>query len=171
MRAQNLVALLLLASLPLIACGQSRGVNEQPDWMKQPKAYQPKTAELTFNEDNLKDFNMLSSDQQEAFVEQLKAKKGSFKGMAVFQSGAGLGEAMSNAQYGSYELSAATDPIFLEITLDYTIFTTRETGRPLAPHGAIEFTGTLVDIDFQNGDKPRKLSLKVQADEVKAIKR
>ncbi len=171
MRAPTVAALAVALLLPFTACVPNRQSDKQPEWMKLPEAYQPKTAALTFNEDNLKNFNILNSDDQQAFIEDLKGKKGAFKGMAVFQTGAGLGEAMANSKYGTYELSAATEEVFLEITLDYTIFTTREVGKPLPPNGAIEFTGTLVEVNFQNQDKPRKLSLKVQADSVTPIKR
>ena len=157
-----------LVVVSLVACVPETHPN--PDWMKPPKSFQPKTAELTFNEANLKAFVMTDTSAQDARVEELKATPGSFKGQAIFKSGAGLGEAMPHAQYGDWELSASLEePIVFDIIADYSIITTREVGKPIAPHKAIEFTGTLVEFDFQREDKPRKLTFTVKADEVKVL--
>jgi hypothetical protein len=141
-----------------------------PEWMKPPKSYDPQGADLTFNKERLETYNMMNEGEKDSYIAELQGTAGSFKGQAIFKSGAGLGESMADAQHGSYELSASTEEVLYEITIDYNIFTTPELGKPLAPHAAIEFTGTLVDIEFQAEDKPRKLTLRVKADDVKRLK-
>jgi hypothetical protein len=170
MRALPLLALLYVAPLGFADGGCMPSDSPDPDWMKPPKSYQTKTADLTFNESGLKAFNMLKEEERDAFVENLKASAGTFKGQAIFKSGAGLGDAMENAKYGSYELAASTEDVLFEITIDYYIFTTEEVGKPIAPQKAIEFTGTLVELDFQDEDKPRLLTAKVQADQITVLK-
>lgn len=167
MRALSLLTL----AAALMATGACVPKDEpDPEWMKPPKAYDPQGADLTFNKERLEKYNMMSEAEKESYISELQATPGSFKGQAIFKSGAGLGESMEDAQHGSYELSASTEEVLYEITIDYNIFTTPEIGKPLAPHAAIEFTGTLIDIDFQSEDKPRKLSLRVKADDVKRLK-
>lgn len=144
--------------------------NPEPDYMKPPKSYDPAGADLTFNKERLEKYNMMSADERDSYVQELQNSAGSFKGQAIFKSGAGLGEAMADAEFGSYELSASTQEVLYEITIDYNIFTTPELGKPLAPNAAIEFTGTLIDLSFQDEDKPRKLTLRVKADDVKRLK-
>ncbi len=164
------LSLLTLAAI-LVATGGCVPKDEpDPEWMKHPKGYDPAGADLTFNKERLQKYNMMGEAEKEAYVQELINTPGSFKGQAVFKSGAGLGEAMEDAQHGSYELSASTEEVLFEITIDYNIFTTPELGKPLAPHAPIEFTGTLVDLQFQAEDKPRKLTLRVKADDVKRIK-
>lgn len=165
MRASLLLS--LAATLATAACVPEQ--HPEPEWMKHPKAYDIQGADLTFNKERLEAFNFLDSDEQEKHIEALKAAKGEFRGMAVFKSGAGLGAALEDAKYGDWELSASTDPVAYEITITYEIFTTKEKGKPLAPNRAIEFTGTLVDFDFQNESKPRSITIKVVADDVKPV--
>ena len=167
MRALTLVTL-AAALLANGACVPSD--SPDPDYMKPPKSYDPQGADLTFNKERLEKYNMMSEDEKDSYIQELTGAAGSFKGQAIFKSGAGLGEAMEDSQYGSYELSASTSEVLYEITIDYNIFTTPELGKPLAPHAAIEFTGTLIDLDFQAEDKPRKLSIRVKADDVKRLK-
>ena len=81
-------ALLALAATLLMgsACGEKDDPSN-PNYLKQPKAYQPKTAELTFNDDGLGKFNIMTDDEREAFLNDLKGKKGSFKGQAISKTG------------------------------------------------------------------------------------
>ncbi len=167
MRALTLAAF-AASLLTAAACVPGEGGN--PDLLKQPKGYDPVGADLTFNKEGLEKYNMLSPSEREAYVEELKSKEGSFKGMAVVKSGAGLGESMADSQYGSYELAASVnDPVLFEITIDYSIFTDPEEGKKIARNRAVEFTGTLVELDYQDENKPRKLTLKVKASDVKPI--
>jgi hypothetical protein len=166
MRSATLLA--LVAALAATTACMAKEVPEL-EWNKPPKGYDPVGADLTFNAERLQKFNLMSEEERESYVAELTQTAGSFKGQAIFKSGAGLGESMADAQYGAYELSASTSEILFEITLDYNIFTTPELGKPLAPNAAIEFTGTLVELTFQSEQKPRKLTLRVKADDVKRI--
>jgi hypothetical protein len=162
---------LLTLAAALMANGACLPKDEaEPEFMRLPKGYDPKGADLTFNAERIKALNIMSEDEKDSYIQELTTKAGSYKGQAIFKSGAGLGEAMEDAQHGSYELSASTKELLFEITIDYNIFTTPELGKPLAPHAPIEFTGTLIDFDFQAEDKPRKMSIRVKADDVKRIK-
>jgi hypothetical protein len=164
-------ALLTLAATLLLgsACVPSDD-GTPPDWLKQPKAYQPKTADLTFNDEGLGKFNIMTNEEREAFLKDLKGKKGSFKGQAISKTGASLGEGMPDAKYGEYELNAITEAIHLEITIDYHIFTTTAIGDAIAPNRAVEFTGTLLELDFYEDSKPRKVVMKVAADTLAPMK-
>lgn len=165
MRAISTVTLAALLLFPQ-GCTTDHG---QPEWMQLPESYQPQSADLTFNKAGLERFNKMSESEREAFQSELEQKKGSFKGQAVFVHGTGLTESIEESKYGSYELIARTDPVLFEITLDYAIYTTPELGKKLARNKAIEFTGTLVGLEYQHQDKPRKLSLKIRADDVKTL--
>ncbi len=159
-----LAAVLLAAS----ACSPKAG--GQPDFMKLPESYDPAGADLTFNKKKLEEFNFLEPDAREAHIEALKNKKGSFKGQAVFKAGAGLSENIEESKYGEWELNASTnDPVLYEIVIDYQIYTTKDVGRPIAPNKAIEFTGTLVEFDYQDENKPREIDIKIKADDVKVL--
>ena len=163
-------ALLTLAATLLMgtACVPSDDGSD-PDWLKQPKAYQPQSAELTFNKAGLEKFNMMSTDERAAFVEELKNSKGSFKGQAVSKTGASLGAGMPDSKYGEYELNGTTEPVLFEITIDYHLFTTTAIGDKIAPNRAVEFTGTLVELDFYEDAKPRRLVMKVATDTLAPI--
>jgi len=144
--------------------------DKTPEWQKPPKSYDPKTAELTFNAANMDKFNALNAEQRQAYIDELKAKPGSFVGQAIFKSGAGLGSAMDDAIHGSWEgFAVVPEPVLYEITYDYRLFTTPELGKSLPANGAIEFRGTLIDLTYQADAKPRKMALKVKVDEAKAL--
>jgi hypothetical protein len=162
--------LVLAATLVATACPPNPDDAANPDWLKPPAAYQPKTADLTFNEARFGEFNMMSDEDQDKFIEELKAKKGSFKGQAMTKTGAGLTEGFKGFEHGNWELNGITDPILYEITFDYKLYTDKKVGRPIAPNRAVEFTGTLVDIDFQNESKPRKVVLEIACDSLAPIK-
>lgn len=156
---------LIITSALLAGCQQ-----EKKDLLALPKAYDPAGTELTFNKKNLEAFNLLSKDARRDHVKQLKTTPGSFTGQAIFQSGNGLAPTVEDSQYGAYELFAhVPDPVLYEITFEYQIFTTPELGKPLAPNFPIAFRGTLVDLDFSDETKPRKLTLRVKADHVETI--
>ena len=48
--------------------------------------------------------------------------------------------------------------------------TTSAIGDAIAPNRAIEFTGTLLELDFYEESKPRKVVMKVAADTLAPIK-
>lgn len=168
MRALTLTAL-AAALLASSACVPKE--HPEPDFMKLPESYDPVGADLTFNKQRLEAFNFLDQEAQSKFIEELKAKKGTFKGQAVHKAGAELGENIEERKYGQWELSASTnDPVLYEIVVDYQVYTTPELGRPIAPNKAIEFTGTLVEFDYSADSKPRRIDIKVKADDVKVLK-
>lgn len=153
----------------LAGCNPS-GEEKVPDWQKPPEAYDVKSADVTFNEARLDAFNTMSSAEREAHLEQLKATEGSFKGMAIYRDGSELGEKMDDAQYGKYEIFATVDePVLYEMTMEYRLYSDQDFYTGLPPGTHIEFTGTLVDLDFQDSSKPRKLSFKVKATSVERL--
>lgn len=168
--AHRLFAGTCAASLLLLAC-QPSGAEKQPDWQKPPASYDVKGADLTFNEKRLDAFNTMSTSEREAHVEQLKATEGSFKGQAVFQSGNELGELMDDGQYGKYEIAATVpEPVIFEITIDYLLFSDQDFYKGVPPGAHLEFSGTLVSLEFQDSAKPRKLTMKVKASSVERLK-
>lgn len=166
--SRALSLLMIAASLALTpACVDKKA---EPEWMKLPPGYNPVESELTFNKVNLEKFNAMTPKERSAFVSDLKAAEGSFRGQAIFDSGNGLAETVEDSQYGDYEVMAAVpDPVLFEITIDYQIFTNEAMGKALTPHGPIEFSGTLVDLRYDAESKPRKLVLRVKADNVQNI--
>lgn len=162
-------ALLTLAATLLVGSACLPGGDENPDWLKAPEAYQPATAELTFNKTKLEVFNMMTDEERAAHLEQLKGAKGSFKGQAMSKTGASLGEGMDDSKYGEFELNAMTEAILFEITIDYHIFTTTAIGGKIAPNRYLEFSGTLIDFDFYEDAKPRRLVMKIAADTLAPI--
>ncbi|MEZ4452004.1 MAG: hypothetical protein R3B09_21250 [Nannocystaceae bacterium] len=159
---------MIAASLALTpACVDKKA---EPEWLKLPPGYNPVDADLTFNKANLNAFNTMSPKERDAHVENLKGAAGTFKGQALLISGQGLSETVEDSQYGDYEVMASVpEPVLFEITLDYQIFTQRDLGKALTPHGPIEFTGTLVDLRYDADAKPRKLILRVKADTIQNI--
>lgn len=153
------------ALLSVTACQQ-----EKRDLLALPAAYNPVEADLTFNKKNLEAFNLLSDDARKSFVKGLKDQPGSFTGQAIFQAGNGLGAAVEDSQYGSYEVFAhVPDPVLYEITINYQIFTTPELGKPLAPNKAISFKGTVIDLRYDADKKPRLLTIRLKADTLETI--
>jgi hypothetical protein len=135
------------------------------EWQKPPKAWDPKGDSLTLGAKGLEAFNRLNPEDRTGQVAEWIGSPGSFKGQAVYKMGAGVGKAMDDSDYGTYEIFAMIpDPVLYEITITYRLYTTPEVGKGLPPHAYIEFTGTLVEMDFQADDKPRKMEVKVQLD-------
>ncbi|MCA9718263.1 MAG: hypothetical protein KC468_26560 [Myxococcales bacterium] len=155
-----------LFAVPLLACDGG----EKKDILAYPDSYQPQTADLTFNKERLTAFNALSEDKREAFVAELEGQAGAFKGQAVLVAGNGLGETVEDFQHGEYEVIAHTpDPVLYEIQIEYKIFTTREMGKALHPHRPLEFKGTLIGLRYEAESKPRKLYVRVKADEIATL--
>ena len=156
-----------LALAPL-ACKSKK--HEDPEWLAPPKAYDPKGADLTFNEKNLEAFNTLSVDELTAHLYKLKAAKGSFKGQATFRRQEELADSMDDRVYGRYDVWATVvDPVFLEVTVEYHLFSETQLISGLATATPIEFTGTLVDLVYLDQAKPRKMEIKVKADAINRL--
>lgn len=165
-----------LLTLAVIACSLTLGggcipdERKTPEWQKPPKAWNPTGDELTLGAKGLEAFNALSYEQRAAQIEQWAASPGSFKGQAMYKSGAGLGESMDDAQYGSYEIFAEVpDPVLYEITVTYRLYSTPDKGKNLPPNGYIEFTGNIVELDYEADTKPRKMEVKVKVDEITVL--
>ena len=149
-------ALLALTTTAVVTAGCQQ---EKKDLLALPKAYDPAGADLTFNKKNLEAYNLMSKDARREHLKMLKETPGSFTGQAIFQSGNGLAPTVEDSQYGAYELFAhVPDPVLYEITFDYQVFTTPELGKPLAPNFPFAFKGTLVDLDFHDETKPRRMN-------------
>ncbi|MGB1014549.1 MAG: hypothetical protein ACPG4T_10480 [Nannocystaceae bacterium] len=160
----------LVAVLTTAVVSQTGCKSEKKDLLAYPAGYQPQTAELTFNKANLEAFNTMSGDDRNKHIEELKAAAGTFKGQAVHQSGNGIGETVDEFQYGDYEIQAYTpDGVLFEVTIEYNIYTSKEVAKALHPTRPLEFTGTLIDMRYEDSSKPRKLVVRVKADELKTI--
>ncbi len=152
--------------------------DKQPDWQKAPKAYDVKGADLTFNEARLEAFNSMDEAQREAHLAELTAKAGSFKGQGIFKRGTELGEKMDDIEFGKFEIYAVTpgpeenkeEGVWLEVNIEYHLFTDTDLTKGWPPGSHIEFTGTYADMSYQDSSKPRKMELKVKADSVTLMK-
>jgi hypothetical protein len=159
----------MCAALLLQACNPT-GEEKQPKWQQPPESYDVKGADLTFNAARLDAFNSMASSEREAHIEQLKSTEGSFKGQAQFQHGSELSEAMDDSQYGKHEINAVvSEPVLYEMTMEYALFSEQDFYKGVPPGAHIEFTGTLVDFEFQDASKPRKLTFKVKATSVERL--
>ncbi len=162
--------------LPLVAVLTTTAVavpgckSEKKDLLAFPAGYQPQTAELTFNKANLEAFNSMTPDAREKHIEELKGTPGSFKGQAVHQSGNGIADTVEEFEFGDYEIQAHTpEPVLFEITIEYNIYTQKDVAKALHPTRPLEFSGTLIDMRYEDASKPRKLVVRVKADELKTI--
>lgn len=174
MRKLNLSFLALglaacMASSVFVSQG-CKSEHAKPDWMKPPQSYQPVTnAKLTFNQKGLERFNFMEPAEKEAFVEQLKKTPGSYIGQAIVQAGTGVSNLVPEYKFGTWEITAATDPVLYEIPISYQLYTTPELGRSIARNRAVEFSGTVIGVDFQDQDKPRSIMVRVKINSIKAL--
>jgi hypothetical protein len=144
---------------------------DDPKFMAAPKSYDPKGADLSFNEKSLEAFNSMSSDERAAHLEKLKATKGSLKGQARFQRDEELTEKIDDRKYGQFVVWATVpEPVWLEVQVEYQLFSGAKLLTGVAPNTHIEFSGTLVDLIYQDSAKPRRLEIKLQADAIAPVK-
>jgi hypothetical protein len=161
----------LCACMTLAPLGCKSSKHEDAKWLAPPKTFDPKGADLTFNEKNLDAFNSMSPDDRAAHLETLKAATGGFKGQATFRRQEELADSMDDRVYGRYDVWATVpDPVFLEITVEYHLFSETQLISGLATGTHIEFTGTLADLVFLDEAKPRKMEIKVKADAINVLK-
>ena len=157
---QSLAALLVL-SVAVGPLGCDKG--EEPAWQKPPERYDVQADELTFGKKNLEAFNTMSSDERAAHVDALKAKPGSFKGQGRFEAVSELSENIPDHELGKYEASVLVeDPVLFEITMEYTLLSNEKIGDGYPKGTYVEFTGTLVDLEFHDDAKPRKVVVKLK---------
>ena len=156
----SLAALLVLsvAAGPL-GCDKS----DEPAWRKPPERYDVKGDELTFGEKNLDAFNTMGGGERAAHVDALKSKPGAFKGQGRFQTVTGLSENIPDHELGKYEASVLVeDPVLFEITIEYKLLSNEKIGDGYPTGTYVEFTGTMVDLQYNDDAKPRSLVIKLK---------
>jgi hypothetical protein len=168
----TLFASLVLAVVTLPGCQGTPGAPE-PEWQKPPKSFDTKGESLTFGNKGLDAFNTKSPDDRIAWLEEMKAKPGSFKGQGIFRKREELGDKMDDRVHGKFEAFADVPPGFeplYEITIDYFLYNDADLGQGL-PNGAyVEFAGTLIDFTYKEEAKPRKLEVKAKIDSLNVLK-
>ncbi|MBV1857627.1 MAG: hypothetical protein KUG77_04385 [Nannocystaceae bacterium] len=159
---QSLAALLVLsAAVGPLGCDKSG--DDEPAWRKPPERFDVKGDGLTFGSKNLDAFNTMAGGERAAHVDALKSKPGSYKGQGRFQVVSELGENLADHAVGKYDASVTVDdPVLYEITIEYNLLSNEKIGDGYPKGTYVEFTGTLVDLDFQDDSKPRKLVIKLK---------
>lgn len=144
---------------------------EDVKWMAPPKSYDPKGAELTFNTKNLDVFNTMSEDERTAHLDGLKAAKGQLKGQGLYQRQEELTDKIDDRQYGKYDVWVTiAEPVHLEITVEYHIFFDEPQLTGLAGNLPVEFSGTFLDMIYEDEAKPRRMEIKVKGDAINVMK-
>jgi hypothetical protein len=162
---------LLVASLALLALGCKSTKHEDAKWMAPPKSYDPQGADLTFNQKNLDAFNTMSEDERAAHLEKLKGAKGTFKGQALYQRSEELTDKIDDRVYGKYDVWLTVDkPVYLEITVEYHVFFDEPQLQGLAGNTHVEFSGTFLDMVYEDDAKPRRMDIKVKGDSINVLK-
>lgn len=170
-RPSRFVALTLFACglLGAAACNTNKYAN--PKYMDPPKSFDPKGAELSFNEKSLKAFNTMSDDERAAHIAKLAAAPGSFKGQGTFQRDEELTEKIDDSKYGKIVAwITVPDPVWLEVKVEYQLFSDTRLISGLAPNTHVEFAGTLLDYVYEDNSKPRRLEVKLKADSIIVLK-
>lgn len=169
--ASSVFALACLVGVPCLVGACDTNKHDDPKFMAAPKAYDPKGADLSFNEKSLEAFNSMSADERAAHLDKLKNTKGSLKGQATFQRDEELTDKIDDRQYGKYVVWATVpDPVWLEVKVEYQLFSDTQLMTGVAPNTYIEFNGTLVDLVYQDTAKPRRLEIKLKADAISRVK-
>ncbi|MBC8070768.1 MAG: hypothetical protein IAG13_20740 [Deltaproteobacteria bacterium] len=163
-------AFCLAASLVgVVGCKSNQ--HEDAKWMAPPKSYDPKGADLTFNTKNLDAFNTLSADERAAQLDAMKAAKGQFKGQGFYQRQEELTDKIDDRQYGKHDVwITVKDPVYLEITVEYHVFFDEPQLTGLASNTPVEFSGTFLDMIYEDQAKPRRMELKVKGDAINVMK-
>ncbi|MBK6917196.1 MAG: hypothetical protein IPH07_07335 [Deltaproteobacteria bacterium] len=153
------------AAVAVPACKSTK--HDQPKFMAAPKSFDPKGGDFTFNEKNLEAFNSMEDDAREAHLAKLIGSPGSFKGQATYQRTEELTDKIDDRKYGQYVIWAKVpDPVWLEVTVEYHLFSDSDLMGPAAADTYIEFTGTLLEMTYLDDAKPRRMEIKVKADAV-----
>ncbi|EDM75666.1 hypothetical protein PPSIR1_15720 [Plesiocystis pacifica SIR-1] len=160
----------LVLAAPLLAALALTGAcdDKKTDLLAPPADYDPVATEgLTLNKAGVDALTLTEGDARDAHIEGLKAE-GKFKGQAMCKGGSGTGD-MEDSKFGEYKLTCDAGAIWLDVELKYYLYTTQALGRPLKGGAYVEFDGTLVEFDFQDGSKPRSMTATVSVGE--SIKR
>jgi hypothetical protein len=158
--------LLLVSAIGVVLTGCPKA-HPDVDWLKPPKSYDPIDGELTLNKAAIDTFTLKEGEDQAKFIESLQGE-GEFVGQAKCQSGVGTGE-LDVSQYGEYQLTCNAGTILFDIELKYTLFTSRDAGKPLSANAYVEFTGTLVGFSYHDESKPRSIAALVKVDELSRL--
>jgi hypothetical protein len=165
----RLLPLTLAAIAIVAACDTNK--HADPKFMAAPKSFDPKGAELTFNAKGLEAFNSMSSDEREAHLEKLRTTPGSLTGQALFERDEELTDKIDDRVHGKFVVWATVpDPVWLEVQMEYQLFSEQQLFTGAAPKTHIAFTGTLIDVVYQDSSKPRKIEIKLKADSITALK-
>lgn len=160
---------MLACGLVVAACNTNKYAD--PKYMEPPKSYDPKNADLSFNEKSLKAFNSMSDDERAAHVEKLVATPGSLKGQGTFQRDEELTDKIDDSKYGKIVAWVSVpDPVWLEVKVEYQLFSDTRLVSGLAPNTHVEFTGTMLDYVYEDNSKPRRLEIKLKADAITVLK-
>jgi hypothetical protein len=158
-----------LAATVVAACNTNK--HADPKYMAPPKSFDPKGADLTFNAKGLEAFNSMSSDEREAHLEKLRQTPGSLKGQAVFERDEELTDKIDDRVHGKFVVWATVpEPVWLEVQMEYQLFSETQLFTGAAPKTHIAFAGTLIDVVYQDSSKPRKIEIKLKADSITALK-
>lgn len=157
----SLAALLVLSvAVGPLGCDSSK---DGPDWQKAPERFDVQGDDLTFGKKNLEAFNKMGSGERAAHIDALKSKPGSFKGQGRFQVVSEIGANLSDHELGQYEASVLVEePVLYEITIEYNLLSNEKIGDGYPRGTYVEFTGTVVDLEFHDDAKPRKLVIKLK---------
>ncbi|NVB41173.1 hypothetical protein G6O69_25260 [Pseudenhygromyxa sp. WMMC2535] len=160
MRAAPPLVLAATLLLPLVACDKK----PSDDLLAPPEGYDPvETEGLTLNKAGMNALLPTEGDARAAHLEGLKAE-GAFKGQAKCTGGSSTGD-MEDSQYGEYKLTCDAGTVLYDIELKYYLYTTKALGRPLKGGAYVDFSGTLVDFEFIDESKPRKMTATVSVGE------
>ncbi len=169
-RWRGATSMIALAGVMFVG-GCDTNKHADPKFMRAPKSYDPKGGDLSFNEKSLEAFNSMSADDREAHLEKLKTTKGSLTGQATFQRDEELSDKIDDSQHGKFVVWATVpDPVWLEVKIEYQLFSDTALLTGLAPNTHIAFQGTLVDLTYEDSAKPRRLEIKLKADSISPLK-
>lgn len=155
---------MLSASL-LFGLGACPKTHPKADWLEPPKSYDPvETEGLTLNKAGVDKLTLLEGDEREAHIKNELMAEGAFKGQAKCRSGSKTGN-LDHSKWGEYAMTCDAGTILFDIELKYTLYTSRETGKPLTANHYVEFGGTLVDFDYHDSSTPRSITAKVKVDD------
>lgn len=133
--------------------------------LEPPASYDPVNTEgLTLGKAGVDKMTLLEGDEREAHIKDVLMAEGAFKGQAKCRSGSKTGN-LDHSKWGEYALTCDAGTVLFDIELKYTLYTSRDAGKPLSANAYVEFGGTLVDFDYHDSSTPRSITAKVQVDD------
>ena len=163
MRAPGAIVLVASLLVGLGACVPKE--HPDGDFLKPPASYDPvETEGLTLGKAGVDKLTLLEGEEREAHIKDVLMAAGTFKGQAKCRSGSKTGD-LDHSKWGEYALTCDAGTILFDIELKYTLYTSRDTGKPLSANAYVDFGGTLVDFDYHDSSTPRSITAKVQVDD------